>query len=705
LHEAWDLVDLVDVLPRLGVIPSQREQVTVLHGQVRCDPWHWLRDLRDPEWASVLRAERANVAALRTELEPLIGTIDREIASRCTQEHVTIPSPRGPWEYLTQYPSEVRQPRLLRRPRGGDRGDDEVILDAGREAGGHDYFALGGASVSPDHRFLAYLVDTEGRERYSLTIRDLQTGGSVVSGLGEFAYGVVWDGRSDAVYLTTADPHGRVNRVHRLSMHVGTEPELLFEEHDPAFAVDVSRSKDEACLFVRSASKTTSEVRFLVSAGSPAQLTLIAPRAPGVEYAAEHSRGHLVLVTNRRRPNFEVMAAQLPLNGDDWSVVWQAPWDTRIESLEVFDGFLAVRVRVDGQAGLRVIDLQADVEGLRRRTAVWSVPLPGGPGRLTLAGNLEAGADHVRCQFTSFTSPRTTFLVRPAERSVETLGSDEVPGFLAEDYEASAHQAPAQDGTRIPLSLVRPAGAGAEPRPVILDVYGAYGRCNDPWFSPARLSVLDRDVAYGIAHVRGGGEGGRAWYDAGRRRCKAVSVADYLACAEHLVSAGLTPPGGVVGRGASAGAAVVAAALNAAPELFAGAILEAPFLDCLTSLADETLPLTSLDWEEWGNPLADEGDFHALRAFSPYEGLTQQSYPPVLLTTALADPRVGAWEPFKYAARLRTFDPHCPVYVVVAESGGHFGPTDAAAASNLEALILAFGCHVARARRVSEAGS
>jgi oligopeptidase B len=240
---------------------------------------------------------------------------------------------------------------------------------------------------------------------------------------------------------------------------------------------------------------------------------------------------------------------------------------------------------------------------------------------------------------------------------------------------------------------------------VILDVYGAYGRCNDPWFSPARLSILDRDVAYGIAHVRGGGEGGRAWYDAGRRRCKAVSVADYLACAEHLVSAGLTPPGGVVGRGASAGAAVVAAALNAAPELFAGAILEAPFLDCLTSLADETLPLTSLDWEEWGNPLADEGDFHALRAFSPYEGLTRQSYPPVLLTTALADPRVGAWEPFKYAARLRTFDPHCPVYVVVAESGGHFGPTDAAAASNLEALILAFGCHVARARRVSEAGS
>ena len=669
---------------------ARRESTREHHGDVVVDPYAWLSDKDDAQVRAHLEAENAYAEAMTSSLEPLREAIFEEIRSRTQETDLSVPVASGPWWYYSrsfegsQYSVECRAPRVAGQPRPSlDAREpvpgEQVLLDGNAEAKGHDFFSLGALTVSPDHRRLAYAVDTEGDERFALRVKDLQTGAVLDDAVSGIGYGVVFSLDGRFVFYLRVDEQWRPHQVWRHEVGTPTAQDVLvLQEDDERFWMGLGSSRDDRWLMIGLGSKTTSEVHLLDAADPLGEFHVVAPRRDGVEYDVEPAADRLLIVHNADSIDSDLAWAPLDAtSADQWRPLMRSGEGERFQGVEAFDDVAVLSLRRNGLTALRVIDRDPSSE---TGFGTWhDIELDEPVHHVWLGDNPEPATRTLQVGFESLVTPKTVYDYDVRTRELTLLKRQPVlGGYDPAAYEQRREWALAPDGTRVPISVVHRAGAVPDgSHPGLVTAYGSYELSSDPYFSVARLSLLERGFVYAIAHVRGGGEMGRAWYDEGKLGSKKNTFTDFVACAQHLVDTGWVAPDRLVAEGGSAGGLLIGAAVNLAPELFRAVHAAVPFVDALTTILDPSLPLTVVEWEEWGNPLHDPEVYAYMKSYSPYENVRRAAYPAVLATTSLNDTRVYFTEPAKWVARLReetTSDPvQRPVLLRTEMSAGHGG--------------------------------
>jgi oligopeptidase B len=692
--------------------PKAERRPTVLetHGDRRVDDWAWLRNREDPDVLAHLEAENAWTAAQSAHLAPLRERLFEEIRARVVETDLSVPVRKGPWWYFgrtlegSEYAlhcrlpvsGEGRDPSVPPlAPEGSLPGetwpDEEVLLDENLLAVGHDYLDVANLAVSPDHTRLTYATDFSGDERFVLHVRSLDSGEEIDTPIDGTSYGVAW-GDDTTLFYTRPD---EANRPYQLWRHRVGDPAvpdvLVFEEPDERFHLGVSRTKNGAFVTLELQSKVTSEVHVLATRDPEGPWTVITPRRQGIEYGVEHHRGAFLLVTNEGAEDFRLIATPEDHPGETFQELIPARDNVRLEGIDVFDNHLVCYERSEGEARIRIHALNLAEPWKAPLGAGWLVPNPESPGTAWGGANPETSSPTLRYEYSSMVTPRCVLDLDLTNHHAVERKRQPVRGYDPTLYVTQRLWATAHDGTRIPISAVRhrdtPLDGSA---PCLLYGYGSYEISIDPTFSSIRLSLLDRGVIYAIAHVRGGGELGRHWYEEGKLLAKPNTFTDFVSCAHHLVDIGWTRPDRLVGRGGSAGGLLMGAVANLAPELFCAIVAEVPFVDALTTILDDTLPLTIIEWEEWGNPLADPAVYATMKSYAPYDNVRPVRYPRMLVTGGLEDPRVGFWEPAKWVQRLRAAHPDNEVLLKMEMGAGHAGPSGRYGAWRDEAFVLAF---------------
>jgi len=685
--------------------PERRPVELAAHGDLRIDDWYWLRDKDDPAVIKHLNEENAYTEAEMAPTTGLQEALFDEIVARIEETDLSVPVRKGPWLYYGRTVEGSSYAIHCRRPVGtegqGAEGE-EILLDENLLAEGHDYFAVGNLSVSPDHGRLAYSTDTSGGERYTMRFVDLDTGAVSPEAIEDTSYGVAWANDNATVFYVRVD---EAMRPHQLWRHrVGDDPSgdvLVREEPDDRFYLGVGRTKDDRFILMGMDSKTSSEAWALDADDPLGDFAVIEPRRQGIEYHVDHDRGdpgagresRFLIVTNEDAEDFRLMEAPDATPGRaHWHEVIPARPGIRLDNVDPFADHLVVYEREGGQTRIRVIDAATG--------SATVVEQPESPSTVWGGANPEYDSTTLRYEYTSLSTPRSVYDLDLSTGEVELRKRQPVLGdFDPGRYRTERHWATADDGTRVPISLVyRPDLADRHGgSPCLLYGYGSYEASMDPIFSSLRLSLLDRGFVFAIAHVRGGGEMGRHWYEEGKFAAKPNTFTDFIACARSLIAEGLTSPDRLVARGGSAGGLLMGAVANLAPELFAAVVAEVPFVDCLTTILDETLPLTVLEWEEWGNPVDDPTVYAVMKSYSPYDNVRSVDdsgapvrYPDILATAGLSDPRVGFWEPAKWVARLRAANPDNRVLLKTELGAGHGGPSGRYDAWRDEAFVYAF---------------
>ena len=654
------------------------------------DPWAWLRDRDDPDTIAYLHAENAYAADFFAPQADFIETVFGEIKSRVKETDLAAPVRKGPWWYTTR--TEEGSSYAI-HCRGVERASaiDHVMLDENTEAEGHEYFSLGAFAVSPDHSLLAWSSDTDGGERYTMRIRDLATGSDLDDVLTDttwggcaFSGGKQSGGAHPWVFYVKPDAAMRPFQVWR--HRVGTaqaDDTLVFEDLDERFFVSVDLTRSGEWIVIESSSKLSSEVALVASNDPMAAPQVVRVRADDVEYHLDHWGDHFVVLTNLHAEDFRVMTAPLDEPGTWTEFVAHQP-GRRIVDLEPFETHLVIHEWHSAQQRLRVLWLDG-----RERV----VDLGNEPHEVELDSNPEWNTTSLRFAYQSLTTPMSVYSedVNTSER--ELLKQTPVPGVDLGQYTASREWATASDGTLVPLDIVRRVDTLADgTAPCIVYGYGSYEISLAPWFSVARLSLLDRGWTFVLVHPRGGGELGRRWYLDGKLLSKMNTFTDTLACCEHVISSGWAAPHRLSLRGGSAGGLLVGACINMRPELFASAVAEVPFVDVVSTMSDPSLPLTITEWEEWGDPREQPYADYML-SYSPYDNVGEHDYPALYVTAGLNDPRVSYHEPAKWVAKLRQQRTNERPLIFKCEMGaGHGGPSGRYESWRDEARVIAFIC-------------
>ena len=687
--------------PQARRIPSER----TYHGDTFVDEYAWLAGKQDPETIAYLNAQNAFTEALTVVQAGLRDEIFGEIKARTQESDLSVPVRKGGWWYYArteegrQYAVQCR--RAVRpddagppMTSGGEPLDGEqVLLDGNELAGDEKFFSLGAYDVSPDGSLLAYSTDFAGSERFTMRLKNLLTGETAADEIPDTFYGSAWSADGSALFYVTVDDAWRPYRVWRhLVGSPAADDVVVFEENDEKFSVGVELTRSEQYLVITSASRLTSEA-WLLDASNPAgEFRVVAPRRSGIEYGVEHQAGpgggRLLILHNDHAVNFELASAPVA-EPSAWTPLVPHRDDTRLLGVDAFAGHLVVYLRRDGLTGLRI--LRAD--GTEHEVAFGEPVYGVSPG-----ANPEYGSASYRLRFSSLVTPESVYdcdtttgtLTLLRRRPVLPLpgGADYDPA----DYEQHREWATADDGTAIPISLVCRKGTPRDgSAPFLLYGYGSYEISIDPSFSIPRLSLLDRGFVFAIAHVRGGGEMGRRWYDDGKMLHKINTFTDFVACARHVVSEGWTRPAQLIARGGSAGGLLMGAVANLAPDAFGGIVAQVPFVDALTSILDPSLPLTVPEWEEWGDPLHDPQVYRYMKSYTPYENVSgDREYPPILAITSLNDTRVLYHEPAKWIAMLQASAQGGPFLLKTEMSAGHGGRSGRYDAWHEEAMVLAW---------------
>jgi oligopeptidase B len=704
------------------------------HGDIVVDEYAWLGDRDDPEAIAYLEAENAYTAAMTAGQAGLREEIFAEIKGRTQETDLSVPTRKGSWWYYTRTVEGKQYAIHCRRPvRPGDTGPpstadsaplegEEILLDGNELAGDSPFFSLGAFSVSPDGRLLAYSTDFAGNEHFTMRIKDLQSGQTAADEIPDTFYGCAWSKDASALFYVTVDEAWRPYRIWRHM--VGTpaaDDVIVIEEPDQRFGVGVGLTRSERYVILSLASTLTSEVWLLDAARPTARPQVVLPRRQGVEYSVEHQSGpgaggeaddsgRLLILHNDGALNFELASVPLPAPGEagqladpaDFTTVIAHRSDTRLLDVDAFADHLVVYFRRDGLTGLRVIH-----SGGSGREIGFPEPLY----QVSPGANPEYDSRPFRLYYASLATPDSIFDADSVTGELTLLKRKPVlplPGRGAYDpldFEQRREWAAAADGTRVPISMIFQKGTPRDgSSPLLLHGYGSYEASTDPSFSIPRLSLLDRGFIYAIAHVRGGGELGRRWYDEGKVFHKTNTFTDFVACAEHLVEQGWTTPRRLVARGGSAGGLLMGAVANLAPRDFGGIVAQVPFVDALNSILDPSLPLTVGEWEEWGDPLHDPAVYAYMKAYSPYENIRDQAYPPILAVTSLNDTRVLYREPAKWIARLRATGHGGPFLLKTEMAAGHGGRSGRYDAWHEEAMILAWIVTVAGANQTTRSG-
>jgi len=633
------------------VIPPIAKQIPVemtLHGDRRVDEYRWLQDRDNADVRAYLEAENQYAADVLAHTHVLQERLYQELVGRVRETDSSVPVRRDDYFYYVRSVKGQQYEIFCRRH--GEDGPEEILLDENELARGHSYQAVGAREVSPDHRLLAYTLDRSGGEVYDLYVMDIATRTLVEGPVGGVAADVEWDNDNAAVFYLVVDEQMRpcAARRHVLGTPVSADTEL-FREPDAAFYVGIEVSRSREHLFISLGSHTTSEVHVLrLSDGPGGALRMISPRVQDIEYHVGHSGDWFFILTNDQAHNFRVV--EVPVDNpvrSEWREVIPHRPAVKVESIYAFERFLVVVERENGLKRIRVLDLVTrESEWLAFDEPVYTTWLDPNP---------EFQSRTLRFSYSSLTTPRTVYdyNMETGER-VRRKRYDIPGGFKPDDYVAERLHAVAADGTHVPISLVHRRDTPMDgTAPLLLYGYGAYGVCTEPHFVANRASLLDRGVIFAIAHTRGGGELGRAWYEKGKRLYKRNTFTDFMACAEHLIDNGYTSKGRIVCYGGSAGGMLIGAVLNMNPSLWAAAVAVVPFVDVLNTMLDPSLPLTVLEYDEWGNP-QDQLHYEYIRSYSPYDDVRRQAYPSMLVQAGFNDPRVKYWEPAKWVARLRT---------------------------------------------------
>lgn len=639
------------------------------------DPYAWLQQRDEPQVLAYLEAENAYQQACLARQAPLREQLFEEIKGRIQETDLSLPSPWGPYLYYTRTTAGDEYPRHYRCPRPGDdsntvdEGQEQLLLDPNALAGG-GFLSLGVFNVSPDHRLLAYSLDTSGDEIYTLYVKDLATGDVTTLPFDGCDGSLTWANDSRTLFFAELDDTHRPWRLYRHTL--GQDgAQRVFEEPDGRFFLHCYRTSSERQLVLLLNSKTTSEAWVLDAATPQAPFTCLAPRVESHEYFPDHGlldgQWRWFIRTNQDGINFALYHAPVdPVpSRAQWQLLVGHRDDIMLEGLSLNASALTLSLR-DG--GLPIIEVRP--QGL----APYRVALPDAAYSLYVQDSLEFDSPRIRLRYEALNRPAQVRQLALATGAQEVLKQTPVLGpFDADAYVSERLWATAADGTQVPISLVRRRQDGGRTTPLYLYGYGAYGESLDPWFSHARLSLLERGVAFAIAHVRGGGELGEAWYRAGKQEHKCNTFSDFIACAEHLINEGVTSPATLAISGGSAGGLLIGAVLNLRPELFRCAIAEVPFVDVLNTMLDPELPLTVTEYDEWGNPEVPEV-YERIKAYAPYENVKAQPYPAMLVVAGYNDSRVQYWEAAKWVARLRTRKTDDNLLLLKTEMGaGHGG--------------------------------
>jgi oligopeptidase B len=660
------------------------------------DPLAWLENAEDPEVLALLESENRRVVETMSRLDGLKDTIFHEIKDRVQETDLSVPLLKDDWEYYGRTEEGLQYGMHCRRRATESGGPEVVIIDENELAAGHDYFDLGVYDISKDHRLCLYGIDTEGDEKYELYLLDIGSGERRHLGIVGVSAGSAWDNPGTSFFYVRPDETRRPSEVWRHLL--GTDPaedRCVYVEPDPQFFLGLGKDRDDSFIHITLGSAVTDETRLIPADDPGSEPIVVIPRRFGTEYGVAHHTepgggGRFFLHTNVDAVNFRLLSApdEVVLSGsappENWTEVVAHREEVTLAGFDVFVNHLVLVERNNGLLQLRIRRFSDGDEHVIDQPEEVSTVFPG--------ANPSADTVDFRYIYTSMVTPPTVYSYDMDRRARTILKQTPVlGGFDSATYATERIWATAEDGTEVPILLAWRRDRDDGPHPAVLYGYGAYEAAMDPAFSIARLSLLDRGFTFAIAQVRGGGELGRRWYEAGKYEHKTRSFGDFVACARELLGRGLTTAAQLGIRGGSAGGLLVGAALNFAPDLFGAVVAEVPFVDVVNTMIDTTQQLTQIEWDEWGNPLESEGIYRAMTAYSPYENVGGGAYPPVYVTAGLNDPRVRFWEPAKWVLRLRERNTGASPILLKTEMGaGHFGSTGRYDAWRDEAEILAF---------------
>ena len=647
-------------------IAEVRPKTNELHGTTWEDPYFWLRERDAPEVREYLEAENAYAAAHMRPTDALQTELYEEMLSHIDENELSAPVLRGGYWYYSRN-EEGKSYEIHCRKKTLD-GPEEVILDENKLAEGKEYFAVGVFQPSPDGRLLAYSTDEVGNERYTLRVLNLDTGEHLPTTVSDAYYSLAWANDNKTLFYDRVDD---ATRPYQLYRHVlgtpSSEDVLVYEETDERFFLSVERTRSEQMLLLSLESAVTTEVRYLDASTPTGEFAVIAPRKQDVEYRVDHHSDRFYIVSNEGAVNFRLFEAKLDdLDRKSWTELIPERDDVTLRAVDAFANHLAIWERAGGLARLRIRDLanaaEHEVEFPESAYAAWR------------SANYTFDTTTMRFAYSSLVTPRSVFDYDMVTRERSLVKQKDVPNYDASLYETARINATTWDGTLVPISLVWRKGARDDgPAPLLLEGYGSYGANYDPYFASTNLHLLDRGMILGIAHIRGGGENGRRWYDAGKYLNKKNTFTDFIAAAAHLVALDYTRPDRLAIAGRSAGGLLMGAVANMRPDLFAVVVAGVPFVDVLNTMLDPSIPLTVTEWEEWGNP-NDPAYFEYIKSYAPYENIEAVTYPDMLVTAGLNDPRVAYWEPAKWVARMRaTAKPDNTLLLKTNMGAGHGG--------------------------------
>lgn len=660
-------------------VAERRAHTFSHHGIEVEDPYFWLKDqsypnVGDADVLAYLRAENEYFNAYMAPLKEHEEALTKELFDRLEKNDWSVPYKDGEWVYQRRfygdedYPVHVRWSITEEQP---NMDDVQNLIDERKFSEEFEFFDLGSYTVSNDGYLMTYSTDTTGAERYQIRVKDLRSEELLPDVIEDARTAVVWAKDNRSFFYLKSDEQWRPYQVKQHML--GTDPSddaLVYEEHDPSFFCSIARSTSREFLIISTGDHETSEVRVMPLEGHPDQLALMSERTKSHEYSVDHQSGRFVIVSNRTHKNFaiETVPEESP-QIEHWETLLEGSDDRYIQDFLSFENFIATSAMEDG---LRQVFL------IGRDNSIRYISFPEPTYSANLAANAEIELSRLRISYSSLVTPTTVYDYDVETDELLTRKVQKIPsGYDKEIYTSERLMVPSRDGVQIPVSLVyRKDLRNANGNPLYLYGYGAYGSGMQPSFSTTRISLLDRGFIYAIAHIRGGDELGHRWEDGGKLMQRTNTFNDFVDVAQHLVKANYTNEGRIAIAGGSAGGSLMGAVTNTNPELWGAVSSHVPFVDILNTMLDATLPLTPIEWPEWGNPIEDKNAFEYIRSYSPYDQLEAKDYPPILVTAGLNDPRVTYWEPAKYVAKLRYLKTDDNPLLLKTEMGaGHSGKT------------------------------
>lgn len=624
-----------------------KPHITELHGTQRVDNYFWLREKTNPETIAYLEAENTYTQSKMKHTQALQKSLYDEMLHRIVEDDASVPNRKGDYLYYSR--TVTGKPySIYCRKEVKPGAKEEILLDVNALAVGQEYMDIGVFEVSPDQTILAFSTDTSGYEQFTLQFKDLKTGKMLPDTIEKTYYSAAWGNDNATIFYTTVDEANRPFRLH--SHRLGTkskEDRLVFEEPDDRFFLNVAKTRSGQFITMSLESAITTEVH-TIDADTPAQaLKVVVPRQQGHEYQIDHHGDYFYILSNLNAQNFKLLRTPTKQTAiESWQTVIEHSKSVTLSSIAAFQNYLVLWERSDGLPQLRIKSL--DTDGNEHRIAFDEASYDVWPST-----NEEFATDIFRFKYTSMKTPRSVYDYDMKTKTKTLKKETPVRDYDPTQYVTDRIFAEAKDGVKVPISIIRKKTVAADSKaPMLLYGYGSYGYSYDPSFRSSWFSLLDRGMIIGIAHIRGGGEYGRQWKLDGKLEKKINTFTDFIACAEHLTQNGYTQSDRLVIEGRSAGGLLMGAVMNMRPDLFKAVVAGVPFVDVVNTMLDETIPLTAIEWEEWGNP-NQEKDFHTINAYSPYDNIKAQNYPATLILAGLNDPRVHYWEPAKFTAKLR----------------------------------------------------